>query len=130
MEILLIEDNADHAFLSQEAIRKAWPEATLHTVSDASEAHALITNSEQNKPQRFDLILATLDQHSPEAFTRLSDLQDLHPCSSMRIPLILLVNSTREQQLAQVANHPREWILLKPLQASALHATLEPKKGE
>jgi len=35
-------------------------------------------------------------------------------------PGIVLASSTRDQELAQVANHPIEWIILKPLRAEAL----------
>lgn len=128
MELLLIEDNPDHVFLCQEAIQGAWPDAILHTVQDVSEAHARIANG--GAPQHVDVILASLDQHSQETLTRLRELQSLLPSNSAPIPLILMVSSTREQQLAQVADHPRNWILIKPLQADTLRAMLEPKESE
>jgi CheY-like chemotaxis protein len=128
MEILLIEDNPDHAFLCEEAIQNAWPETTLHTVHTVSAAQALITH--QDSPDRFDMILAALDQHPHETLADVRELQASLPVETRPIPLILLVNSTRERQLAQVANHPHEWILLKPLQVSSLHAILVPNESK
>ena len=78
-------------------------------------------------PHHIDVILASVEKHSQETLTHLRELQGLLPSNTPPIPLILLVNSTREQQLAQVADHPLACILIKPLQADALRAMLEPK---
>jgi len=40
-------------------------------------------------------------------------------------PGIVLASSTRDQELAQVANHPIEWIILKPLRAEALQEAIK-----
>ena len=125
MHILLIEDNPDHIFFARQAIADTWRDATLHVARDLAEAATLLSLS---GPQpRFDVLLAALD--SREA-NRLAQLQI---CAQLEgTPIIALASSTRDQELAQVANHPLDWIILKPLRAEALLEALQrrplPKK--
>lgn len=123
MHILLIEDNTDHIFLAREAIEGAWEDATLHIANDIIETEALLEGLDQQL--QFDLLIASVNTHDQLRLPQLSRLRSSLSSKSEHIPLILLVNSTRDQQLAQVANHPDGWILLKPLRAKALREAFE-----
>jgi len=120
MRILLIEDNPDHIFLARQAIEGAWHGATLHVARDLAEVRALLR--QPDLPARFDLLLAALDPRDIDRLARLRELR-AHPALN-DAPIIALVSSTRDQELAQVANHPLDWIILKPLHAEALREAL------
>ncbi|MGH2592223.1 MAG: hypothetical protein ACRDGG_01780 [Anaerolineae bacterium] len=120
MHILLIEDNPDHIFLARQAIGEAWRDALLHVAHDLSQVRALL--SSPRRPARFDLILVALDWGDANRLVRLRDLQAFSELDTA--PIIALVSSTRDQELAQVANHPIDQIVLKPLRAEALREVI------
>ena len=120
MRILLIEDNPDHVFLARQAIEETWPRATLHVASDLSDLRALL--SHPDRPAHFDVLLAALDSHEADRLTRLREMSVSSALDGA--PLIALVSSTRDQELAQVAEQPLDWIILKPLRAEALQEAL------
>lgn len=120
MLILLIEDNTDHVFLARQAVAEVWPEAVLHVARDLAEAEAKFCTPEHSL--RFDLLLAALDARDTR---RLAHLRELHHCPEFEhAPIIALANTTRDQELAQVANQPLDWIILKPLRAEALREAI------
>ena len=121
MHILLIEDNPDHVFLTRQAIGVTWRDASLYVTRNLAEARAVLRSL--NGPPRFDLILAALE---PGDASRLAQLRD--PQASAVIgaaPIIALVSSTRDQELARVAGQPAEWIILKPLRAESLREAIQ-----
>jgi CheY-like chemotaxis protein len=120
MHILLIEDNSDHVFLARQAIDAVWRGATLHVACDLPEAQALYCTPDHHV--HFDLVLAALDGRDAH---RLERLREMHTCPEFAAtPIIALASSTRDQELAQVAQHPLDWIILKPLRAEALREAL------
>jgi len=120
MHILLIEDNPDHVFLARQAVEEVWHGAMLHVARDLSEAKKLYCTHDHGN--HFDLLLAALDARDAH---RLARLRELHDCPEFEsAPIIALANSTRDQELAQVANQPLDWIILKPLRAEALREAL------
>ena len=120
MRILLIEDNPDHIFLARQAIEEVWRGATLHVARDVAEAKTLFCKPDHS--MRFDLLLAALDSHDTHRPAR---LRDLHTCPEFEsTPTIALASSTREQELAQVADQPLDWIILKPLRAETLREAI------
>ncbi|HLF26439.1 MAG TPA: hypothetical protein VJG32_08885 [Anaerolineae bacterium] len=121
MHILLIEDNPDHVYFARRAIEETWGDATLDVARDLREVEALMQRS---APQtHFDLLLAALDSRDNQ---RLMQLRELQTCPEMQTaPIIALVSSTRDQELAQVANQPLDWIILKPLRAEALQEAIQ-----
>jgi CheY-like chemotaxis protein len=116
MNILLIEENPDHVFLARQAILDTWPNATLLVARDQAEARVML--HQPNVPQRFDLLLTSFDLRNGDG---LEQLHKLHTDPALRsTPLIALVSSTRDQELAQAAHATFDCILLKPLRAEAL----------
>jgi len=123
MHILLIEDNPDHVFLTRQAIGAAWRDASLYVTRNLAEARAVLRSL--NGPARFDLILATLDLGDA---SRLAQLRDMQASAAIgAAPIIALVNSTRDQELARVAGQPAEWIILKPVRPESLREAIQRK---
>jgi CheY-like chemotaxis protein len=121
MRVLLIEDNPDHVFLARQAVEEVWRDATLLIARDLEEAQALYCSTPEHG-ERFDLLLAALDARDVH---RLARLRELHDCPEFEsTPIIALANSTRAQELAQVANQPLDWIILKPLRTETLREAL------
>ena len=116
MDILIIADNPDHVFLARLAVEEAWHGATLQVASDMAEARAALGGT--GRRHHFDLLLAALDSRDANRLVKLREL----PIGAA--PIIALVSSTRDQELAQVANQPVDWIILKPLRAEALREAL------
>jgi len=76
-----------------------------------------------NGPPHLDLILAALE---PGDASRLAQLRDMQASAAIgAAPIIALVNSTRDQELARVAGQPAEWIILKPLRAESLREAIQ-----
>ena len=123
MRILLIEDKPDHVFLARQAVEQVWPEVALHIVRDVEEVIARYCQPAASL--HFDLILASLATHESQRLLSLRQMQT-HPRLA-HTPVIALVSSTRDQELAQVAHHPADWIILKPLKADALREALRRK---
>ncbi len=122
MRILLIEDNPDHVYLARQAVDEVWRDATLFIARDLAEAQTLYCRTPEHG-EHFDLLLAALDARDVH---RLERLRDLNNCPEFEsTPIIALANSTRAQELAQVANQPLDWIILKPLRAEALREALQ-----
>ena len=119
MRILLVEDNPDHIFLARQAIEETWHGATLHIARDLAEVRALLC--QPDLPARFDLLLAALDSREAD---RLAQLREIHAPALHDVPIIALVSSTRDQELARVAEQPIDQIILKPLRAEALREAL------
>jgi len=121
MTILLIEDNPDHIFLTQQAISATWRDARLTITRDLVEVRALLHSPD--RPDRFDLILVALDSRHTG---RLAELREMQASSELSAaPIIALASSTRDQELAQVADQPVEWIILKPLRAESLREAMQ-----
>jgi len=124
MHILLIEDNPDHIFLARQAIKDTWNNATLHVARDLHEARVLLRRT--HRRTHFDLLLATLDPRDVDGLARLRELRACPPLKGAHV--IALVNSTRDQELAQVANQSVDWIMLKPLRAEALREAMQQRR--
>jgi len=120
MRILLIEDKPDHIFLACQAIKQVWPEPTLHIARHVEEVKARYCSV--GAPTRFGLILVSLDSRDSHRLLGLRQIQT-HPQLN-DTPVIAMASSTRDQELAQVAHHPLEWIILKPLRAEALREAI------
>jgi DNA-binding response OmpR family regulator len=124
MNILLIEDNLDHVFLARQAIEETWQDSTLQVARDLPEVDRLLDASNGGQP-RFDVLLVALDSRDANRLAQLRAMQD---CARMQpAPIIALVSSTRDQELAQVAQQPLDWIILKPLRAEVLQEAIRRK---
>ena len=121
MRILLIEDNTDHIFLARQAVDRVWGQATLHIAHDPDEARARYC--QPGRSLRFDVLLVSLDARDANRLLRLRQMQECLELTSA--PIIALASSTRDQELAQVAHQPVDWIILKPLRAEALLQALQ-----
>lgn len=120
MNILLIEENPDHVFLTRQAINTTWRDATLFVTRNLDEVRAVLHSP--NPPTHFDLILASLDAYGA---SRLLQLREMQAASEIcTAPIIALVSSTRDRELAQVADQPVEWIVFKPLRAESLREAI------
>ncbi len=120
MRILLIEDNPDHVFLARQAIEEIWRDATLHVVRDLAEVQSLLDSPAC--PTHFDLLLVALNGLDTDRLARLRALQAAPAIHAT--PIIALASSTRDRELAQVADQPLDWIILKPLHAEALREAI------
>ena len=121
MRILLIEDNPDHVFLARQAVEQTWHSATLDIAHDMQDVRSRYCHKKPRR--RFDLVLVSLDSRDTH---RLQQLRELQACRELNdAPVIALASSTRNQELAQVANQPIEWIILKPLRAEALQEAIK-----
>jgi CheY-like chemotaxis protein len=120
MSILLIEDNPDHVFLTRQAVHTAWRDVSLFVTCNLDEVRTI--RHSPCAPARFDLILAALDMRDPHRLAHLREMQASGEINDA--PIIALVGSTREQELARVAHQPKEWIILKPLRAESLREAI------
>jgi len=123
MHILLVEPNPDHVFLARKAIEEIWNGVTLHIAPSLGMVRG--GPHRTDTPAHFDVLLATLDPRDPGDLACLDEIRRSAPFD--KATLIALVNSTRDQELAQAANPPFDWVLLKPLRAESLRELLQVK---
>lgn len=123
MHILLVENNPDHVFLARKAVEEIWNGGTLHIASSLNLVRDGLRRSDT--PAHFDVLLATFNPRNPDDLASLDQIRRSAPFD--KATLIALVSSTRDQEMAQAANPPPDWVLLKPLRADKLRELLQTK---
>lgn len=124
LEILLVEDNPDHVFLSQIACKSINIQNNLTVVTDGEEAiKYLLRRDKYENAVRPDLIL--LDLHLPkkdghEIFEEIKAQETLK-----NIPLIILSSSYIDQTLVENFNLPPHHYQIKPLTAEKLSSSIK-----
>jgi len=114
IEILLVEDNPDDSCMTMEALREGKIRNTVHLVEDGVEALRFLrrqgTHIEAPRP---DLILLDL------SLPRLSGLEVLAEIKQdpelMRIPVVIMTGSTREQDVLRAYDHHANCYVTKPV---------------
>jgi len=114
IEILLVEDNPDDAFMTMEALREGKVRNAVHLVEDGVEALRFLRKQGQHSTApRPDLILLDL------SLPRLSGLEVLEQIKQdpelRRIPVVIMTSSTREQDVLRAYNHYANCYVTKPV---------------
>jgi len=114
IEILLVEDNANEADMTMEALRDGRIRNKIHWVEDGEEALAFLRREGPHKTApRPDLIL--LDLHMP----RLGGLEVLaeikqHPLLK-RIPVVVMTSSSEEKDVVAAYDKHANCYVTKPI---------------
>jgi len=114
IEILLVEDNPDDAWMTMEALREGKVRNTVHHVEDGVEALRFVRRQGTHAgAPRPDLIL--LDISLP----RLSGLEVLAEIKQddelKRIPVVIMTGSKRDQDVVSAYNHHANCYVTKPV---------------
>ncbi len=109
IEILLVEDNPDDAFLAQEVLREAKFANEVRHVEDGEEAMALLRGSDHHP----DLVLLDLNLPKKDGRKVLAEIKadpDLR-----RIPVIVLTNSAAEEDIVHAYSNYVNAYVRKPV---------------
>jgi len=114
IEILLVEDNPDDAFMTMAALRQGKLCNVVHLVEDGLEAlRFLHRQGEHADAPRPDLIL--LDLSLPRR-TGLEVLAEIKEGPELRrIPVVIMTGSTREEDVVKSYDHHANCYITKPV---------------
>lgn len=127
IEILLVEDNEDHAMLTAEALESALVEGAtfrVHTVSDGDSALAFLFRREPHSTApRPDLILLDIRIPDRDGFEILRQIkQDL---SLRAIPTVVLTTSDAEVDVVRSYELGANEYVTKPVSAAEYTRTVQ-----
>lgn len=114
IEILLVEDSPDDAFMTMEALREGKIRNNVHLIEDGVEALQFLRRQGNHVAEpRPDLILLDL------SLPRLGGLEVLAEIKKdadlRRIPVIIMTSSTREQDILRAYNDYANCYITKPV---------------
>ena len=114
VEILLIEDNPADVLLTKEALTDAQLPFFMHTVGDGVHAmHFLRRQDRYSDARRPDIIMLDLNLPVKDGREVLAELKaDKNLC---RIPVIVLTNSIREQDITAAYDLGANCYIVKPV---------------
>jgi len=114
IEILLVEDTADEAELTMEALRDGRVRNRIHWVEDGEEALAFLTRQGRHaSAPRPDLIL--LDLHLPRkhGLEVLAEIK-AHP-DWKRIPVVIMTSSSADKDILAAYDRHANCYITKPI---------------
>src|SRR5687767_7259700 len=101
LHILLIEDNQDHAFLTQKVLRQSEHVSSVRVARDGEEALELLERRRpaDDDPPLPDLILLDVKLPGADGFEVLARIK-ANPDLAL-VPVVLLTTSAREEEVAR-----------------------------
>lgn len=113
-ELLLVEDNPGDVRLLQEAMGKVEIDAALHVMSDGTEVLDFLNQrNEYSDVPSPDVILLDLNLPQMNGIDVLCELDETETLA--RVPVIILTNSTAEDDIRQAYECGANAYLTKPL---------------
>jgi len=114
IEILLVEDNPDDAFVTMEALREGRVQNKVHLIEDGVEALRFLRREGKHAAApRPDLILLDLSLPRKGGLEVLADIKSDPELRS--IPVVIMTTSTREQDVLSSYNHHANCYVTKPV---------------
>jgi two-component system sensor histidine kinase/response regulator len=120
-QLLVVDDNAMNQLVVELMVRKVLPLAVVHKASSGADALTLLAT------HTFDAVLMDMvmpDMDGLETTRRLRALPGL-----ARLPVIGLTANSQSQDVAKCLAAGMVDVLMKPLEASALHSCLSRHLG-
>ncbi|AUB58958.1 MULTISPECIES: response regulator [Methanobacterium] len=112
VEVLLVEDNPGDVRLIQEVFKEAKIKNVLHVARDGEEAMKMLRLKDKNPTRLPDLIL--LDLNLPKKDGR-DVLKEIKKDDSLKcIPVVVLTNSTRDEDLIETYRNNANCYIAKP----------------
>lgn len=113
-DILLVEDNAGDARLTQEALREAQVRSVLHIVRDGAQALSFLRpESADVEPVRPDLVLLDLNLPKKSGWEVLADIK-ADP-RLRQIPVVILTTSKAEEDIVKSYDLHANCYVTKPV---------------
>jgi len=114
IEILLVEDNPDDAYMTMEALREGKVRNQVHHIEDGVEAlRFLRRQGDHANAPRPDLILLDLSLPRLGGLEVLAEIK--HDPELRRIPVIIMTSSKREQDVVRAYNNYANCYVNKPV---------------
>lgn len=114
MKVLVVEDSEDDVLIVQRAMRKSEFKCDLYIASDGEEAEDfLYRRGEYEDAPRPDLILLDLKLPKRSGLEVLADIKEDEKLR--RIPVIVLTNSEREEDMARAYDSGAASYMTKPV---------------
>jgi CheY-like chemotaxis protein len=114
IEILLVEDNPDDAFMTMEALREGKVHNQVHLVEDGVEALRYLRRQGQHADvPRPDLILLDLSLPRLGGLDVLAEIKQDDELK--RIPVVIMTSSKREQDVLRAYNNHANCYVTKPV---------------
>jgi CheY-like chemotaxis protein len=114
IEILLVEDNPDDAFMTMEALRDGKVRNRVHLVEDGVEALRYLRRQGQHADvPRPDLILLDLSLPRLGGLDVLAEIKQDDELK--RIPVVIMTSSKREQDVLRAYNNHANCYVTKPV---------------
>ncbi|MFN7971419.1 MAG: response regulator [Acidobacteriota bacterium] len=117
LHILLIEDNQDHAFLTQKILRQSENVASVRVLNDGEEALAYLERTERSddpSAELPDLVLLDLKLLKADGFEVLTRIKASPELSW--VPVVLLTTSARDEEIAKGYRLGANSYVTKPIQ--------------
>jgi CheY-like chemotaxis protein len=114
IEILLVEDNPDDAFMTMEGLREGKIQNKVHLAQDGVEALRLLRRQGPGPAiPRPDLILLDLSLPRLGGLEVLAEIKE--DAELRRIPVVILTGSKREEDVLKAYNNHANCYVTKPL---------------
>lgn len=128
LDILLVEDNEDHVFLTRRALKNSGYPVRLHVVEDGDAAVDFVyRQGEYSQAPRPDLILLDLKLPGRDGFEVLQELKS-NP-SAKTIPIILLTSSAAESDIVRGYGLGTNSYVTKPVEFDEMLTKLQQLPG-
>lgn len=116
--VLIVDDNADHRFLTRRAVRTLAPEVAIEALLADGGAAAIALLHAQSPP-RVDLVLLDLKMHGMDGLDVLRALRRDARTKALRV--VLFSSSEHRSDRAQAIEAGADEYVTKPMGAEAFH---------
>ena len=112
--VLMVEDDPDDVYLTQEALRSGRLQITMQVVSDGASAMQYLRGEQEYAgSRRPDLVLLDLNLHRMDGREVLAALKEDPELSD--IPVVILTTSEAEEDIASSYRHHANCYISKPV---------------
>ena len=116
--LLIIEDNADHSFIMQDALRRSMPEVKTTLVASEEEALAYLDQCRNDDWEVPKLVLLDLYVPDRQSGWRLLEHIRSLPIAEGKIPVVLFSHSNHRDDIDEAYQRGCSSYLVKPTLAS------------